>query len=100
MTLDQILADIHAMREDLLVLERKYGVPTEVFYEAYQRGEEPADTAWVLDWSEWAATYELLQERLALCADQIGQLLETATVTSFSQLIERTSRHEPVALPG
>jgi hypothetical protein len=100
MTLDQILADIHAMREDLLVFERKYGVPTEVFYKAYQRGEEPADTAWVLDWSEWAATYELLQERLALCADKIGQLLETATVASLAQLIERTSRHEPIALPG
>ena len=56
MTLDGILRDIHAMREDLLVFERKYGVPSELFYEAYQQGEEPADQAWVLDWSEWAAT--------------------------------------------
>lgn len=52
MTLDDLLRDMHAMREDLLVFERKYGVPTEVFSEAYQRGEEPAETAWVLDWSE------------------------------------------------
>jgi len=100
MTLDEILRDIHAMREDLLVFERKYGVPTEVFYEAYQRGEEPADTAWVLDWSEWAATYEILQERLTLYTDEIRQLLTDTTVASFSQLIERTARHEPIALPG
>jgi hypothetical protein len=64
MTLDDIMRDIQAMREDLLVFERKYGVPTEIFYEAYRRGEEPNDPAWVLDWSEWAATQQLLQERL------------------------------------
>ena len=56
MTLDEIMRDIQALREDLLVFERKYGAPTEVFCEAYQRGEEPDDPAWVLDWSEWAAT--------------------------------------------
>ena len=31
MTLDSIMRDIEAMREDLLMFERKYGVPTEVF---------------------------------------------------------------------
>ena len=65
MTLDEIMRDIQALREDLLVFERKYGAPTEVFYEAYQHGEEPDDPAWVLDWSEWAATQQLLQDRLA-----------------------------------
>ncbi len=65
MTLEQILQSIHALREDLLVFERKYNVPTEVFYEAYARGEEPADSAWVLDWSQWAGAYEILQELLA-----------------------------------
>ena len=43
MTLDDVLRDIHAIRENLLVFERKYGVPTEMFYEAYRRGEEPVD---------------------------------------------------------
>jgi hypothetical protein len=32
-------------------------------YQAYQRGEEPEDEAWVLDWSEWAGTYEILLQR-------------------------------------
>jgi hypothetical protein len=52
------------MREDLLVFERKFGVPPEMFYEAYRSGEEPADASWVLDWSEWAASYQILHERL------------------------------------
>jgi len=64
MTLDDTLRDIHAMREDLFVFERKYGMLSEVFYPAYQDGSEPADPSWVLDWSEWAATYEILQDRL------------------------------------
>ncbi len=97
MTLEQALQDIHAMKEDLLVFERKYGLPTEVFYEAYQRGEEPSDSAWVLDWSEWAATYEILQERLNRYFDGIRHLL---TSTTFSQIVERTVRHEPVAIAG
>ena len=97
MTLDQILQDIHAMKEDLLVFERKYGVPTEVFYEAYQRGEEPSDSAWVLDWSEWAGTYKILQERLASYAENVRHL---PTGTTFSSLVERTARHEPVAIAG
>ena len=100
MTLSDIMRDIQAMREDLLVFERKYGVPTEIFYEAYQRGEEPDDPAWVLDWSEWAATQQLLQERLAAYNSSVHQLLVNTTVTNLSDLIGRTARHEPVALPA
>ena len=63
MTLDDIIRDIHALQEDLLVFERKYGVLSDTFYQAYRQGEEPANSSWVLDWNEWGATYELLQER-------------------------------------
>ena len=98
MTLEGILRDIHAMREDLLTFERKYGVPSEVFYEAYRQGEEPADSAWVLDWSQWASSYELLQERLAMYQDIVTQLVANKTVTGFPQLVERTSRHVPLSL--
>jgi hypothetical protein len=73
MTQNDVLRDICAMREDLLVFERKYGVPTETFYESYSRGEEPSDPSWVLDWSEWAAAYRILQERLfAVCRIKPG----------------------------
>ena len=57
MTLQEIIADIHALNEDLEVYERKYGVLSETFYELYQSGEEPEDDGWVLDFGEWASVY-------------------------------------------
>ncbi len=98
MTLNEILRDIHAMREDLLVFERKYGVPTELFYDAYQQGEEPSDSAWVLDWSQWAGTYEILTERLTMYKNAVKGLVANDTLSGFSQLIEHTARHEPIHL--
>ncbi|MEJ5197759.1 MAG: hypothetical protein WHX53_02440 [Anaerolineae bacterium] len=100
MTLDDLMRDIQALREDLLIFERKYGVPTEVFYEAYQRGEEPKDPAWMLDWSEWAATYQLLQDRLADYDEGVRRLLLNSVVTNLSELIGRTARHESVTVPA
>lgn len=55
MTLNEILADIHALEEELLELERKYGLRYETFYAAYMSGEEAEDDAWALDFSEWAS---------------------------------------------
>ena len=43
MTLQEIIADIHALNEDLGTYERKYGVLSETFYELYLSGEEPED---------------------------------------------------------
>ncbi len=77
--------------------ERKYGMPTEVFYEAYQNGEEPEDSAWVLDWSAWAASYDILQERLTLYQQAVRQWQNHSTL---SKLIARTTRHEPIAIPA
>lgn len=57
MTLEQLLADIHALEEELLAFERKYGVRTETFYAAYQNGEEPEEDEWMLDFGEWASVY-------------------------------------------
>lgn len=70
------------------------------FFQAYSNGEEPADSAWVLDWAEWAATYELLEERLSQYRSGVKRLLMDAQVDSLSQLMERTARHEPVAVPA
>ncbi len=63
MTLDDILEDIHVLEQDLQTYERKYGVLSETFYEAYLNGEEPDDDAWVMDWSAWAGTYEIWLRR-------------------------------------
>jgi hypothetical protein len=57
MNLQEILADIHALEEDLLAFERKYGIRSEIFYAAYVKGEEPEDDSWVLDFGEWASVY-------------------------------------------
>lgn len=98
MTIDEMLRDIHAMEEDLLVFERKYGILTETFYQAYQRGEEPEDDAWVLDWSEWAGTYEILLELQEHYHRAIDDLLQQPGIPSISRLIGHTARHEPLTV--
>ena len=57
MTLKEILADIHALEEELLAFERKYGLRSETFYAAHASGEEPEDDNWVLDFGEWTSVY-------------------------------------------
>ena len=100
MTLDEIIRDIHALEEDLLVFERKYGVLSDTFYQAYQQGEEPANESWVLDWSEWGATYELVQERRQRYKRAVEQLLTLNSDLSLSKLIEQTARRESPAVPA
>jgi hypothetical protein len=63
--LGQVLTDIHALEEELLELERKYGLRSEIFYAAYMSGEEPEDDSWVLDFNEWASVYRTWLTRLA-----------------------------------
>jgi len=57
MNLHETLADIHALEEELLDFERKYGLRSETLYAAYMSGEEPEDDSWVMDFGEWASVY-------------------------------------------
>ena len=98
MTLDEILQDIHALEEDLLTYERKYGVLSEVFYESYINGEEPPDDAWVLDWNDWAGTYEIWLRRREQYREIIQSLKERSQ--TLSSLIERMARREPIPVPA
>ncbi len=91
MTLDEILQDIHALEEDLRAYERKYGVLSETFHESYLNGEEPADDAWVLDWSDWAGAYEIWLRRRQQYQSMITSLKEH---TSLSEVIGRAARRE------
>jgi hypothetical protein len=59
MALQELLADIHVLEEDLLAFERKYGVRSEVFYAAYASGEKPEDEGWALDFGEWGSVYRM-----------------------------------------
>jgi len=74
MALQEILADIHALEEDLLSFERKYGVRSETFYAAYANGEEPEDDHWVLDFGEWASVYRTWLARQAEYRDLVQRI--------------------------
>jgi hypothetical protein len=65
MVLRELLADIHALEEEILEFERTYGVRSETFYAAYASGEEPEDERWVLDFGEWASVYRTWLARQA-----------------------------------
>jgi len=94
MTLQDIIADIHAIMEDLEMYERKYGVLSETFYELYSKGEEPEDDAWVLDWGDWAGVYQILLRRQEQYRRTI-QSLQTQT-QSLNEVIGKTARREPI----
>ncbi len=68
-----ILADIHALEQELLAFEAKYGVRSETFYAAYASGEEPEDEAWVLDFSEWAGVYRTWLTRQAQYRNELAR---------------------------
>ena len=66
-----LLADIHALEEEILAFERKYGIRSETFYAAYASGEEPEDDGWVLDFGEWASVYRTWLTRQAEYRNEI-----------------------------
>ena len=74
MTPYDLLVDIHALEEELLAFERKYGIRSETFYAAYVTGEEPEDDSWVLDFGEWASVYRTWLARQAEYRDAIQQV--------------------------
>ena len=74
MTLHDILADIHALEEELLAFERKYGIRSETFNAAYISGEEPDDDKWSLNFGEWASVYRTWLARLADYRNEIQRL--------------------------
>lgn len=94
LTLQDIIADIHALNEDLGMYERKYGVLSETFYESYQRGEEPEDESWVLDWADWAGAYKIWLRRREQYRHTIHALSEQAS--TLVDVIERTVQREPI----
>ncbi|MDS4042630.1 MAG: hypothetical protein RKP20_15830 [Candidatus Competibacter sp.] len=78
MKLRQLLADIHALEEELLAFERKYGLRSETFYPAYMNGEEPEDDSWTLDFGEWASVYRTWLARQADYRNEVQRLQRNA----------------------
>jgi hypothetical protein len=96
MTLQNIIIDIHALRDDLEAYERKYGVLSETFYESYINGEEPEDDAWILDWSDWAGAFKIWLRRQEQYKKTIQSLYTQSQ--NLIDVIERTARHEPISV--
>ena len=78
MRIQEILADIHALEEELLAFERKYGIRSETFYAAYMSGEEPEDDSWTLDFGEWASVYRTWLARQAQYRNEVQRLQKNA----------------------
>ena len=74
MTLRELLTDIHALEEELIAFERKYGLRSETFYAAYMNGEEPEDDNWILDFGEWASVYRTWLARQAEYRNEVQRL--------------------------
>jgi len=74
MYVQEILADIHSLEEDLLAFERRFGIRSETFYAAYVNGEEPEDDAWVLEFGEWASVYRTWLARQADYRNEVQRL--------------------------
>jgi hypothetical protein len=74
MNIRDILADIHALEEELLDFDRKFGIRSETFYAAYASGEEPENDRWVLDFGEWASIYRTWLTRQAEYRDEIQKI--------------------------
>ena len=85
MNLQDILSDIHALEEELLQFERKYGIRSETFYAAYMSGEEPEDESWVLDFGEWASVYKTWLARQADYRNEVEKIQKK--IHSLSGLI-------------
>lgn len=97
MTLSEILQDIHACEEDILVYERKFDILSETFYAAYSAGEEPPDHVSVLEWNDWAGAYQIWLRRKQQYQAAI-QVLEKQT--PLMQIIEKAMRREPIFVPS
>ncbi len=96
MTLHEIISDIHALNEDLGNYERKYGVLSETFYEAYAAGDEPEEESWVLDWADWAGAYKILLRRQEQYRNAIAALKGDSK--SLTRIIGRAARHESLPI--
>lgn len=98
MTLDDLLFDIHVLEDTLHSYERKYNMLSSIFYEAYEQGEEPANTDWVQDWTAWAGAYKVwLRRREQFRANVMALLSENQTIAG---VIEKTARHESIPIPA
>jgi len=86
MIFHDLLLDIHALEEELLQLERKYGIRSEIFYTAYISGEEPENEDWMLDFGEWASIYKIWLLRQAEYRDEVQLQIRNQTLFKLMRI--------------
>ena len=73
-TAQQLLTDIHSLEAEILALERKRGIRSEIFYAAFIGDDEPENDAWVLDCGDWASVYRTWLTRQAEYRNEIERV--------------------------
>ncbi|RLC91427.1 MAG: hypothetical protein DRI79_02830 [Chloroflexi bacterium] len=93
MTLQEIIADIHAMDRELQKYEDKYGLRSQYFYELYTSGklrdEDPDESR---EYGDWAACYEIKMHREQVYDEMIQNIFRSfraSTAISLSALKPR-----------
>lgn len=82
----EILLDIHALEEEMLEFERKYGIRSETLYAVYVNGEEAEDDAWMLDFGEWASVYKTWLTRQAEYRNEIQRQQRSNSLRGLVQV--------------
>lgn len=76
MTLQEVIADIHAMDEELRKYEKKYGLRSKYFYELYRNGAlRDEEFEEVREYGDWAACYEIKLRREKMYDEMIQDFL-------------------------
>lgn len=87
MTLEEIIADIHAMDQELQEYEDKYGLRSRYFYELYTSGklrdEDPDESR---EYGDWAACYEIKMHREQLYDKMIQNTFQSLRVSASISL--------------
>ncbi len=98
MTLEEIIADIHALNKELAEYERKYNLLTKNFYELYTNGElRDEEVEEIRDFSRWAGLYEIRLNRERLYEKTLATVLETARAASPTGQLALSSNSLPTA---
>ncbi len=76
LSLQEIIADIHALDERLREYERKYGMLSEDFYELYVKGElRDEEEEEIVDYGGWAAFYKMRMQRKTAYSQKLEAFL-------------------------
>jgi len=87
MTLQEVIADIHALDERLREYEMKYGMLSEDFYELYTNGGLRDEEEEIKNFGGWAAFYKMRQRRKAMYDEKKQEMLASLRSSSRGMVV-------------